>query len=80
MKIELDDKTIEKLARRVVEIQKERTNEKELITTMEAAKILRVSPDRMRHLKNKFPHVKVGDNEKGRLMFYRSGVENYINP
>ena len=39
MKIELDDKTIEKLARRVVEIQKERTNEKELITTMEAAKI-----------------------------------------
>ena len=78
MKVELDDKSIDKLARRIIELQKVKS-EDELLTTHEAAKLLKVSPDRIRHLKDKFPHVKLGESEKGRLMFYRRGIENYLN-
>ena len=83
MKIELDDKSIDKIARRIVELQKKSSGEigpDELISTQKAARLLRVSPDRIRHLKHKFPHVKVGGKERGRLLFYKSGVAEYLKP
>lgn len=79
MKIELDDKTIEKLASRIVEMSKE-TDEKELISTIEAARLLRVSPDRMRKIKDKYPHIKVGQNGQSRILFYKSGFEHITKP
>lgn len=82
MIIELDDKSIDKLAKRIVELQKKDggVNDDELLSTQEAARLLRVSPDRIRHLKDKFPHVKVGSGVKGRLLFYRRGLKEYLNP
>ena len=81
MKIELTNESIERIARRVTELLKERTtDEEEYLTTKEAAMLLRISPDRLRHLKNHFPHVKVGGESQGKLLFLRRGlIENYVN-
>lgn len=68
MKIELTDKTIEKIAAKVTDmLRKERKEEKEpeFVSCSEAADILRISPDRMRRLKHLFPHKKV----TGKLLF-----------
>ena len=77
MTVTLSDETIEKIALRVVQLQERRVGD-ELISTIEAARILHISTDRMRKLKHRFPHVKFGDNDQCRLMFYKSGFANYI--
>ncbi len=78
MKIELDDKSIDKIARRIVELQRSGTaNDMEMLSTQEAAQMLKISTDRIRHLKDKFPHIRVG-GANGRLLFYKSGIINYL--
>ena len=44
----------------------------DLCDTREAARLLGLSPNYLRSMKNKFPHVKVGDNRQGRILFKRS--------
>ena len=44
----------------------------DLIDSKEAARLLGLTPNYLRSMKNKFPHVKVGDNRQGRILFKRS--------
>ena len=44
----------------------------DLCDSKEAARILGVSPGYLRSMKDKFPHVKVGGNQQGRILFKRS--------
>lgn len=48
--------------------------QKELVTTEEAARILGITADRLRHIKDRFPHVKGGDNRQGKLLFVRDSL------
>lgn len=43
----------------------------ELVTTKEAAQILGITPDRMRHIKDRFSPIKQGgdDKKQGKLLF-----------
>ena len=50
------------------------------VSCKEAARILKISPLRLRVIKDRLPHVKVGNNSQGRLLFLRKGLEeNYVN-
>lgn len=48
--------------------------EPEMVTTAEAARILKISEGRMRQIADKYPHTKRGENKQGKLMFLRSGL------
>ena len=41
----------------------------ELVTTKEAAQILGITPDRMRHIKDRFDCVKQGSGKQGKVLF-----------
>lgn len=64
----LDNYTIRAIAEEVVKVMEER-KKPQLITTDQAAKMLGISPRRVRELKHKLGYVKSGDNMQGRLMF-----------
>ena len=50
----------------------------EYVTVKEAARMLGVSEYHMRKLKDKFPHIKNGENQQGRVLFLREGLlKNY---
>lgn len=50
----------------------------EMVTTEEAARILNISPSRLRHIKDRFPHIKNGGNKQGKLLFIRDAlIEKY---
>ena len=72
----LDQKTIDRIARRVVDLLK-KEEKPEMITTKEAAHIMGVSPDRVRRLKSQFHHTRIG-GKNGRIMFSRQDVEKYV--
>lgn len=79
MKVELSQNSIEQIAERVVQLMKDDMPEGDYVTSSEAASILGISTDRLRHLKHKFPHVKAGINGQGKLLFLRSGLlGNYV--
>ena len=54
------------------------TRQPDLVSTAEAAKILCITPDGLRHIVMKdpqrYPHIKRGDGPKGRLLFERSAL------
>ena len=51
----------------------------DLLSTKEAAALLGISPSRVRAIKDRLPHVKVGDDKRGRLLFRRDGLlEAYL--
>ena len=85
MTLELSDRSIERIAQRVANILSKggaketepKVSEGQYISTREAASMLRISSDRMRHLKDKFPHIKAGDNEQGKLLFLKSAILEY---
>ena len=45
------------------------------VTMREAAEIIGVSESRMRKLRDKFRHIKMGKAMQSRVMFYRDGLE-----
>ncbi len=45
-----------------------------MVTTEEAARILNITPDRLRHIKDRFPHIKNGDKQQGKLLFKRDAL------
>ena len=54
-------------------------NEKpDMVTTSEAAKILGISPDRLRHIAStdphRYPHTKRGDSKQAPLMWVREAL------
>ncbi len=46
----------------------------EMVTTEEAARILKITPDRLRHIKDRFPHTKSGSKQQGKLLFKRDAL------
>lgn len=79
MKIELTKDCCEQIARQVAQIIRQEeilqpAKQEEYVSTREAANVLRVSTDRMRHLKDKFPHIKVGGADQGKLLFLKSAL------
>ena len=46
----------------------------EMVPVSVAAKILGISEDHMRRIKDKFPHIKNGNNKQGRLLFVRDAL------
>lgn len=46
----------------------------EYVDTDEAARILGVSPNYLRQVKERYPHVKFGDCKQGRIMFQRDAL------
>lgn len=59
------------VGRRVIDLMKENPD---MVTTDEAAKILGITPSYLRRIKDRFPHVKSGDNKQGKLLFVRNAL------
>ena len=82
MEIELSYQSIrrlaDELAPRVAKIikadLKKKEEAEEWVRTADAAAILGVSEKWLRVTKDKYPHIKNGDNKQGNLMFLRSGL------
>ena len=83
MKIELDPKTIDAIAYKAgriaaklaVKMLKEQQEDvPEMVTTEEAARMLGITPGRMRQIKNRFPHTKSGECRQGKLLFKRDSI------
>ena len=50
--------------------------ETEYVDTEEAARILGVSANYLRQVKDRYPHMKAGDRKQGRIMFKRDALLN----
>lgn len=46
----------------------------EYVNSKEAARILGVTPNYLRQVKDKYPHIKAGDKNAGRIMFRRDAL------
>lgn len=76
MEIDLSQKTIDMLADAVaMRLRKtERKGKKEYVRTAEAARILGVTPNYLRQVKDRYPHKKTADTKQGTLLFERDGL------
>ena len=50
----------------------------DLITTKEAARILNITPARMRQIKDQYPYEKRGEGKQAKLLFKRDSL--YLSP
>lgn len=46
----------------------------DMVDSREAAQILGITPNYLRSIKDRFPHVKVGDKNQGRILFKKSDL------
>lgn len=46
-------------------------SDEDLVDSKEAARILGITPNYLRIIKDRFPHVKIGGNQQGRILFLR---------
>ena len=81
MEMELSQKTIDAIAYKVAKILKHELKKEEdlpeFVNSAEAARILNISQDRLRHIGHRFPRIK-GEGRNGRVLYIRSKlVENY---
>lgn len=82
--MKLDSKTIDAIARKSAQyvltgLKKNKCAEKEMVTATEAAKILGITQNYLRTIKDNFRYVKVGGTKYGRIFFEKDSlVENYI--
>lgn len=81
MEITLSPRTIDAIAYKTALILEKRMAERqkkaempEMVTTSEAAAILHVTPDHMRHIAHRYPHTKTGEGKQARLLFVRSAL------
>ena len=83
----LSDKQIKKIAERITNmvvdrivliLGAKREQSSEIISVKDAARMLGISEGTMRRNKDQFPHIKLGDSNQSRVMFYREALENYI--
>ena len=78
----LTDMVAKKTASIVMELLKgeglDSKKDDEYVDAQEAAQLLGVTPNYLRSMKNKFPHIKVGNYSQGRVLFKKSALfENY---
>ena len=81
------EKLTEMVAEKTADILLERLNgygaskpeNDEYVDSREAARILDVTPNYLRSIKDKFPHKKVGNHSQGRVMFLKAALlTNYL--
>lgn len=84
MEIRLSKRQIDEIARQVARmisrelVKQQPKQDPEMVTTAEAARILGITPGRLRHIKDRFPYVKAGDSKQSSLLFVKSGlIDNY---
>ena len=77
---ELSESQIDRIAHKTALILFKKLREKEndtipeTCTLSEAEEILHISKDHMRRIKDRFPHLKAGENKQGRILFVRSAL------
>jgi hypothetical protein len=79
MDIQLSDKQMELIATTTARIilrkmKEEKEPPTEMVTLKEAARILHVSENHMRRIKDKYPYIKNGNNAQGHLLFVREAL------
>lgn len=80
----LDPKTVDSIAYKaakivISELRKKEQPEQDLVSVKEAARMLGVSEDYLRRIKDRFPHVKSGDSKQGRILFVKNAlIPSYI--
>ena len=78
MEITLSHRDKEEIAYKVALILEKRLKKQadpEMVTTAEAAKILGITPGRMRQIADRYPHIKKGDGcKQGQLLFDRKAL------
>ena len=77
--LKLDQSSIDAIAYKaakivVSEMKKGEQTPTEMVPVSEAARILGISEDHMRRIKDKVPHIKNGNNKQGRLLFVRDAL------
>ena len=89
MSMEINDRQMDELASKVAtklflmlqgkDMGKDKPDPSKMCSVKEAANLLGIGEDQMRRIKNRFPHVKVGDKQQGRILFERQALlESYI--
>lgn len=48
------------------------SSDEDLVDSKEAARILGITPNYLRIIKDRFPHVKVGGKQQGRILFRKA--------
>lgn len=82
--VKLDSKTIDAIARKSAQyvltgLKKNKCAEKEMVTAAEAAKILGITQNYLRTIKDNFRYVKGSGSKWGRILFEKDSlIENYI--
>lgn len=80
MQVELDQRTIDAIAAKVAVIvadkvaRRLRAEQPKMVSTKEAAAILNMSADRLRHVADRYPHIKRGTGRSARLLFVREAL------
>lgn len=75
--ITLSNKELQKICIEAAKIaisevnREEKEKRPEMVGVKEAARILGISENHMRKIKNNFPHIKNGGHQQGRILFYR---------
>lgn len=50
------------------------TEANDMVDSKEAARILGITPNYLRSIKDRFPHIKVGDSNQSRIFFKKSDL------
>ena len=79
MEIQISEKQMEKIASKTARILLRKLKEdneppSEYCDVKEAARILGITQNSMRRLKDKFPYIKNGTNQQGRILFLRDAL------
>lgn len=79
MDIFLSDKQMEQIATKTANIILRRMKEdkeppKEMVSVKEAARILNITENHMRRIKDQYPHIKNGNNAQGHILFVREAL------
>lgn len=77
--VTLNNKQIRQIAESTAKIvlqhiKSEDTTASRLVGVKEAARILGISIDHMRRIKDEFPHIRRGENQQGHIYFYRDAL------
>ena len=79
MDIFLSEKQMEQIAAKTANIilrkmKEDKEPPTEMVSVKEAARILNISENHMRLIKNQFPHIKNGENRQGHILFLRDAL------
>ena len=79
MDIFLSDKQMEQIAAKTANIilrkmKEDKEPPTEMVSVKEAARILNISENHMRRIKNQFPHIKNGEKQQGHILFLRDSL------